>query len=339
MTRKFPLRKRFPITGWVVLCFSFSVFPAMLEAGSQRESAAKKEKGSILWYTSLNITTSLPIAKRFQERYPFLKVSIYRASAERMLNKVMTEEKAGRSQFDVISSQAVFYLQKKGLLTPYRSPETHAFVNGFYDPNGFWASLFANRFAIGYNTGSVSPEKAPKDWEDLLHPMWQGKIAIDAEEFLWYGAMLKYFGREKGLEFMKKLSGQKIQWRRGHTLIAQMIAAGEFSAGIIYTHRVDDMRGKGAPLEWVRTADPIVVAMSGMGISKKTDSPASSRLFIDFTLSSEGQSMIKKSGRTSGRKDMQQGDGGVKMFTIPPEVSTNVNFYAREFNEIFRPGK
>jgi iron(III) transport system substrate-binding protein len=336
---KFQANKRFPIIGLVVLCFSFSVFPAALEAGSQWESSAKKEQGSLVWYTSLNVTTSRPMADRFEEKYPFLKVSVYRASAEGILNRVMTEEKAGRSSFDVISSQAVFYFQEKGLLTPYRSPETGALVNSFYDPDGFWASLFANRFAVGYNTAIVPPEKAPKNWQDLLDPWWRGKIGIDTEEFLWYGAMIKYFGKEKGLKFMKKLAGQDIQWRKGHTLIAQMIAAGEFPGGIIYTHRIDDMREKGAPLQWVRTADPIVVAMSGMGISKKTDSPASSRLFIDFALSSEGQSMIKKSGRTSGRKDMQQEDEGVKMFTIPPEVLVNANVYAREFNEIFRPGK
>lgn len=332
------MRRNFPIVGLAVFCLGVSILPAGLVAASQWESEAKKEQGNIVWYTSLNVTTSQPMVNRFQEKYPFLKISVYRASAEGILNRVMTEEKAGRSSFDVISSQAVFYFQEKGLLAPYRSPETDAFVSGFYDPNGFWASLFANRFAIGYNTGSVPPEKAPKNWEDLLDPWWRGKIAIDTEEFLWYGAMVKYFGKEKGLRFMKRLSEQDIQWRKGHTLIAQMIAAGEFPAGIIYTHRIDDMRDKGAPLQWVRTADPIVVAMSGMGISKKTDSPASSRLFIDFALSSEGQSMIEKSGRTSGRKDMQQEDEGVKMFAIPPEVLTNVNVYAREFNDIFRPG-
>jgi iron(III) transport system substrate-binding protein len=337
--RKFHADKRFPIIVLAVLGVAMFVLPGSLNAGSQWESAAKKERGHLAWYTSLNITTSRPMADRFEQKYPFVKVSVYRASAEGMLNRVMTEEKAGRSSFDVISSQAVFYFQEKGLLTPYRSPETDAFVSSFYDPDGFWASLFANRFAIGYNTASVPPEKAPNDWPDLLDPWWRGKIGMDSEEFLWYGAMVKYFGKEKGSKFMKKLAVQNIQWRKGHTLIAQMIAAGEFPGGIIYTHRIDDMREKGAPLRWVRTADPIVVAMSGMGISKKTDSPASSRLFIDFALSSEGQSMIKKSGRTSGRKDMQREDAGVKMFTIPPEVLINANAYAREFNKIFHPGK
>jgi iron(III) transport system substrate-binding protein len=310
----------------------------VLRAENPWEAKAKTEKGDIVWYTSLNVTTSRPIADLFQKRYPFLKVSVYRSSAERILNKVLTEEKAGGSSFDVVSSQASFYFKKIGLLSPYASPEMAHYTEGLVDPEKYWTSFFSNRFAIGFNTELVPKEHAPRDWPDLLHPRWRGKIGIDTEEFLWYGAMVKYMGEEKGRSFMKRLARQDIQWRKGHTLIAQMMAVGEFPVAIIYTHRIDDMSSKGAPVTWVRSADPIVMGVSGIGVSAKSRAPASSRLFVDLALSHEAQSMIVKSGRNSGRKDLQGNDVGLKAFAIPEEVLTNVNRYAEQFNKLFHSG-
>ena len=321
-------------------CLALLVRPGKVDAENRWEAAARKEGGKITWYTSLNITTSKPIVDRFQKKYPFLKVMLYRASAERILNRVMTEERAGGGFFDVVSTQAVFFFKKEGLLAKYRSPEVGAYPKRAYDPEGYWVGFFANRFAIGYNSDLVKGAQVPKDWTDLLHPRWHGNLGIDSEEFIWYGAMLKYLGEEKGKSFMKKLARQEIQWRKGHTLIAQMMAVGEFPVAIIYTHRIDDMRSKDAPVNWVRTSDPIVMAMSAMGISAKTKAPASSRLFTDYALSAEAQSIIKASGRNSERRDMQRrGDEDLKTFIIPPEVLTNVNHYVKEFNAIFHGGR
>jgi iron(III) transport system substrate-binding protein len=321
-----------------LLLLGFMLGAEVSQAENPWEAKAKSEKGDIVWYTSLNVTTSRPIADLFQKRYPFLKVSVYRSSAERILNKVLTEEKAGGSSFDVVSSQASFYFKKVGLLSPYASPEMVHYADGLVDPEKYWTSFFSNRFAIGYNTELVPKEHAPRDWPDLLHPRWRGKIGIDTEEFLWYGAMVKYLGEEKARSFMTRLARQDIQWRKGHTLIAQMMAVGEFPVAIIYTHRIDDMSSKGAPVTWVRTADPIVLGVSGIGVSAKSRAPASSRLFIDFALSHEAQLMITKSGRNSGRKDLQGNDVGLKTFAIPEEVLTDVNHYAEDFNKLFHAG-
>lgn len=326
----------------VVLSFLWVSFFPLLEllADTPWAEKAKAEKGEVVWYTSLNITTSRPIADRFQEKYPFLKVSIYRSSAERILNRVLTEQKAGSPRFDVVSSQAVFYFKEIGLIAPYLSPEIPHYDKTLFDPKGFWTAFFSNRFAIGYNTEIIPEADAPRDWPDLLDPKWRGKIGIDTEEFLWYGAMLHYLGKERGRRLMKGLARQNVQWRKGHTLIAQMMAVGEFPIGIIYTHRIDDMSSKGAPVKWVRTSDPIVLGVSGIGISAATTAPASSRLFVDFALSREAQMIIKKSGRLSGREDLRDGDSeSLKSFPIPEEVSIHVNRYAEEFNRLFHGRK
>ena len=74
------------------------------------------------------------------------------------------------------------------LLQPYVSPESVAYPAGFKDSKGYWVDYFDSYNVIGYNTQLVARDQAPKSWEDLLDPKWKGKIALDEENFSWYGA-------------------------------------------------------------------------------------------------------------------------------------------------------
>lgn len=83
------------------------------------------------------------------------------------------------------------------------------------------------------------------------------------------------------------------------------------------------------------SAKPIVATTSGIGISAKTDSPASSKLFVDFALSSEGQKTIMETGRFSARKDLQTVD--IRTYAVPDAVVLNLDKYLQEFTQLFRP--
>jgi len=65
---------------------------------------------------------------------------------------------------------------------------------------------------------------------------------MDREEYNWYGAMLEYLGQEPGRRFMRQLATLDPVFHKGHTLIAQLLAAGEFSLAIVYPHRVESMK-------------------------------------------------------------------------------------------------
>jgi iron(III) transport system substrate-binding protein len=70
---------------------------------------------------------------------------------------------------------------------------------------------------------------APKSWEDLLASRWKSQIALEEEDVDRYTAMLQLIGEEKGKVFMRRLAAQRPQIRTGHTLLAQLIGAGEFA--------------------------------------------------------------------------------------------------------------
>jgi iron(III) transport system substrate-binding protein len=133
--------------------------------------AAKKE-GKVVWYTSTSVTESKPLLDDFEKLYPFVKGEIFRASGEKTLNRIMTESRAGRWDFDVVTISEVDALMDAKLLSPYKSPEAKNFISEFKDPDGYWTADYVNYMTVGYNPKLVSDKDAPKSWEDLLDSKW-----------------------------------------------------------------------------------------------------------------------------------------------------------------------
>ena len=219
----------------VVLLLAASVAWGQTDDRAKLVEAAKKE-GKLVWYTSTNVTESKPLLDDFEKAYG-IRGEIFRASGEKTLNRIVTEGRAGRWDYDVVTISEVDALMDAKLLGSYRSPEARTFIPEFKDANGYWTAVYVNYATIGYNTKLVSEKDAPKQWEDLLDPKWKSKISIDQEQYSWYGTLHKAWGRERAQKYMRAIAKQDIQWRKGHTLIAQLMSAGEFPLGVVYAHR------------------------------------------------------------------------------------------------------
>jgi len=329
-----------------VLCGLLALFMLLKESPAQTRplsaallEAAKKE-GEAVFYTPLNINDSRLLLQRFEQRYPFIKTDLLRMSAEPLLNRIFTEDRAGRNVVDVINNTMINPLKKARLVQPYRSPEHAAYLQQFKDPEGYWASVNNNYYVLGYNSRLVSAKEAPADWQDLLNPKWKGKIGMDQEEYEWFGATMEIWGRERALKYHRALARQEIQWRKGHTLISQLIAAGEFPIGIVYAHRIESMKKAGAPIEWAKTSNPIFVALSPTGLAAKAPHPNAGKLLLDFMLSFESQQQLRSANRLSGRVDIEplvpeMHQSKLKLAAIDPKVSDDINRHAKEFREIY----
>jgi len=307
--------------------------PASVIEGAKRE-------GTVVFYGPLNINDSMMLLKRFEGKYPFIKTELLRMSAEPLLNRILTEDKAGRNAVDVINNTVINALKRARLLQPYRSTENPAYPEQFRDPEGYWASLYNNYYVLGYNSRLVSAKEAPKDWQDLLNPKWKGKIGMDQEEYEWYAATFESWGREKAQKFHRALAPQQIHWRKGHTLISQLIVAGEFPVGIVYAHRAESMKKAGAPIEWVKTSDPVFVALSPVGVAAKAPHPNAAKLLLDFMLSKEAQLLLRGVNRISGRLDVEplvpeMHPSRLKLAAIDPKVAEDLSRYAKEFHDIY----
>ena len=199
-----------------LLTFVFAPL-GLSQTREQLIEGAKKE-GKVVWYGSLSLEDVKRLADAFEKKYPFIKVEPFRASGEKLANKILTETRAGRHLYDVVATGAfeIWPLYKRNLLGKYVSPESKPYGAEFKDPQGSWVDLYDNYYVVGYNTSLVKKNDAPKSWEDLLDPKWKGKFSMDNEDYEWYMALLAFMGEEKGKSYMRRLAAQDIQWRHGH---------------------------------------------------------------------------------------------------------------------------
>ena len=137
---------------------------------------------------------------------------------------------------------------------------------------------------MGYNTAMLGEKERPRDWPDLLAPFWKGKFAMDEEEFEWFGTLVDYWGREKAGKFIRALAAQQPQLRRGHSLLAQLLAAGEFPAAIVFPFEIEQLKQKGARVDWAATSDPIVTSINVMALSTKAPHANAGKLLINYVL-------------------------------------------------------
>jgi iron(III) transport system substrate-binding protein len=287
-------------------------------AADERLVQARRE-GEVVWYTAMNVPDAEALKKPFLARYPFLALSVLRAPGEKVRTRILTEARGHRYAWDVVSFNLldIDALEREGLLAPHSS-----------------AAIYVRQYVIGYNTRQVKPEQAPKSWEELLAAQWTGKLAIDESDVEWYAAMLDYWGRDKGLGYMRALARQQPQQRRGHQLLTRLLVAGDFPLALVHAAEIDKERQDGAPVDWVKTLDPVITSPSQVAIAAKAPHPAAARLFVDFLLSEEGQRAIAARGRVPARNDLAA-TAPLKVHYVSARLASDFNRYEREFRDIF----
>src|SRR3972149_2077020 len=137
---------------------------------------------------------------------------------------------AKRGGADVIAMGALEYqaLLDENLMQPYYTPESEVYPPDLKDAKGLWVANRVNAFAVAYNKNQLKPEELPKTYEDFLHPKWKGKIAIEEADYDWFFMLMDYWGKQKETASFSKLGGQKLQVRRGHSNLLNLLVAGEY---------------------------------------------------------------------------------------------------------------
>ncbi len=324
------------------LTLSFSLFlsAATFAATDPKIIEAAKKERMVVYYTGLNVNAVQKLIEAFEKRYPFLKVEPARYGHVQVRTKIFTEAAAGSHRFDIASIPSIDLqtIKKRGLLASYRSPELEGIPKGLKDEEGYWAAMYITQFIIGYNVRMMNKTDVPKDWDDMLRGQWKNGIGLDPDAPLWYASLLEYWGREKVNRFMKALAAQQPHLSRGYTLLAQMMAAGEFPLAIVHAHKVEEMKQKGAPIDWVRTVDPVVTSAHALAISAHAPHPNAARLLADFILSKEGQLTLHQSFLVPVRTDIPPltpalDQTKLKVFPVHAELADDYEKYEKQYHE------
>jgi iron(III) transport system substrate-binding protein len=301
---------------------------------------AKKE-GKVVVYTSLNLKDSVPISEVFEKKYG-VKIELWRSSSEKVLQRAVTEARAGRHSVDAfeLNGPELEALYREGLLEEYYSPQFVNIPASAFPKHRHYAADRFNFFTIGYNTNLVKPADVPKSYEDLLDPRWVGRIGIEASDTDWFGSLVKAMGEEKGLAYFRKLARMKPQIRTGHTLIAELVAAGEIPLAVdIYNHNAERLKVKGAPIDW-KPLTPTFGRPNAVAMAKHAERPHAALLFADFMLSLEGQKLLKKRNRVpaSNKVDSNLNDFPYQMID-PAVVLDESEKWEKIWGDLFLQGR
>ena len=120
----------------LITVLSFTQAGVGLRADDSLLPEARRERGTVRWYTALNVNGSKPLADAFEKKYPFLKVAINRLSNERIMNRIFAEAKSGAAQFDVTSFAYLPLLAEKVFWPAIKVPRQRLTWKVFLIPRG-----------------------------------------------------------------------------------------------------------------------------------------------------------------------------------------------------------
>ncbi len=94
----------------------------------------------------------------------------------------------------------------------------------------------------------------------------------------------------------------------------------------------------------MRFKGPTITAINAIAIPEKAPHPNAARLFVDFVLSREGQSLLRGLRRIPARADVLPDPPsltkGLKLYPARPEgMIENYNETVARFDEIFNKGR
>ncbi len=263
------------------------------DRGEKLVEGAKKE-GRLEIYTSAQSDDMGALVAAFEKKYG-IKVSVWRSSSEKVLQRAVTEARGNRFTMDVAETNGpeLEALHREKIFEAVKSPYLADLIAPAITPHGEWVGTRLNVFTQAYNTNLVRKEDLPKTWEDLANPKWKGKLGIEQEDCDWLAGEYAELGEARAAKVFKDIvAANGISVRKGHTLLTQLVVSGEIPLALtVYNYKAEQLKRKGAPIEWF-SIGPAIARPNGIGVAKKAPHPHAAVLFFDFELSPEGQQIL-----------------------------------------------
>jgi iron(III) transport system substrate-binding protein len=257
-------------------------------------------------YGSLESDTVDAIMNAFKKKTG-LEIEYWRASATKVMDRALSEARAGRPVADVIitNDNPLRLMQKQNFFQKYESPSASNFPPDAIDP--FLGPRYRNVIiGVLYNTSAIKAADAPKSLEDLVNPKYKGKLVMpDPTQHTtttqWVTSLHKVMGKEKADKYIRDLAAMKPIMVESLLPAAERVTTGETPIAITYVKYAFIFGKKGAPLDYVR-----LPKMLGdghyIGLAAKAPHPNGGKVFIDYFLDNESMKIMASRGEFVNRK-------------------------------------
>ena len=322
---RFTLCDTFPSVMWVCF-FLFLVLDSGLSClwaaeakpTSQAEwdkvlAAAKKEGEVRLWGDQE--LTHPDIVAAFSRQYPYIKVVTVSGKVGDLMPRVIAERRAGRYLADLYSGglggRAFYDFMRAGVLDPIKPalilPEVvdaSKWLNGehhYADAERQFVFMYEGSVAgvgLHYNTSLVDAKEFKSYW-DLLKPKWKGKILLFERPGTGSPSIVRFYhNAQLGPDFLRRLLTETdVVISQDRRQSSDWLASGKFPI-CIDCGDTDRAKQQGLPVEEfshdnLKEAGSEITTSgnSGLALINHAPHPSAARVFINWFLSREGQTV------------------------------------------------
>jgi iron(III) transport system substrate-binding protein len=281
----------------------------VFSAGSSEEQKADSKELTLYYSHAADWTN--PIIKEFQERTG-VNVNLVGAGTGELVARIKAEKEnplgdvlwgGGSDSYQVIVD----------LLEPYAHTEMDSVYESTRDPQNRWHGTSIDPMVIIYNPKLVAPEDVPTGWADLLNPKFKGRIAHadparSGSAFMALIIQLLSMGGDNEVgwtyikDFVDNLEGKVLGSSSG---TFKGVSDGEYAVGITYEEAALRYERAGASVKVVYPVEGSSKVPSPIAIIKGGKNTENAKLFVDFILSNDVQSLLGDLNRRTVRKDLE----------------------------------
>lgn len=303
---------------------------------------AGKKDGKVVIYGSLESDSADAIGSAFRKKTG-IEVEYWRASATKVMDRALSEYRAGKPLFDIIltNNDPMQIMFRQGLFMKYDSPTAKEYPKDAIDPN--LGPRYRNVIiGVVYNKDIIKPADAPKSLEDLIKPQYKGKLVMpDPTQHTtttqWVASLWKVMGKEKADKYIHDLAAMKPILVESLLPAAERVSTGETPIAITYVKYAFIFGKKGAPLDYVRL-DKMLGDGHYVALDSKAPHVNAGKAFIDYFLGDGSMKMMAQLGEFVNLKGVYPPLPGADKIQFVQMVNFNSKQFAekkKEYKQIF----
>jgi iron(III) transport system substrate-binding protein len=304
-----------PLAGGALAQDAMPAPPARYPSEYEVTVSRAMREGAVHVYASTDFDVAQPLIRAFEARYPGIRVRYEDLNTIELNERFLAESAAlGKAQpapdaayADVLWSTAMdlqIKLVNDGYAQRYHSPERSALPSWAVWRDEAWGTTFEPAVIV-YNRNHFAGTRPPGSRSGLARllqehaPRWRGKVVTYDVERSGVGYLLAQQDARMGSEFWYLAQALGRAHARLSTSTADMIeriASGEYVLGynLLGSYALSLME-RGAGIDVIAPRDYTLVMSRVAFIARRAPRPNAARLWLDFLLSREGQTVLGKS--------------------------------------------
>jgi iron(III) transport system substrate-binding protein len=313
---------------------------AQEEFGGQALIDAATKEGRLILYTSNQIEAEQELVKEFNKRFPKIRIELVRAPGSRLATRITSEFAANQLTADVIDmSDRGLVAEILPVFADYAPPNAADYPERVKAIANVWPKSTWG-FVLAYNV--AIDKEGPTTWAELADEKYKGRVGLvtaNSGGSTWTAAMFQR--KELGEGFWEKLAANNPMVYPSGSPLASGLVRGEVFVGAAQSNAVIPMAQQGAPLKVVFPEEGIPLTASAAGVTKTAKNPNAARLYMNWSLSPEGQqAWVKGQGGFSVLPAAGMPEGAnenVKLWLPDAEEYVSVrNAWITEWNRIYK---